>query len=224
MRRFSLLFIFLFAVAAAHASLVGLPVVAPGSTVSNTDDVLGVDHNGINPVGSLFLDTGVQNFNFTGSGITTAGTVREVVYKEGGGTLDFLMEVNVSSGSLSEVSQVNTGNFMQFTTEIGTISPVALLGLGTGTFFPTSVSRTGGGDTIIFNFNNPITKGESATMVISTNATNAIGSNIGLIGAGGGTQTVDGFQPTNVPEPATLSILGVGLIAMSFIRRRRAEK
>jgi hypothetical protein len=215
--------VFLLATGIASAGLIGLPTLSPGTTLANVDDLSVADRNGTSPLGSIFLDTGVQNFSFTGSGITTSGQVREVVFRETTGTLDFLIGVNVTAGALSEVSQVNTGNFVGFTTRVGTISLIQLLGAA-GSFQPTTVSRTSGGDTIDWNYNTNLTGGQAAVAVISTDAFNAIPSNVGLIGAGGGTQTVAGFEPTNVPEPTSFVLMGGGLVVAGLLRRRRSKK
>jgi len=208
----------------SQASLISLPSLAPGSSVANVDDT--VDHSGINPIGSLFSDSGIQSYSFVGSGITTSGTLREVVYQEASGTLDFFIHVSVTGGSLSQVSLVNTGDFSGFDTRVGTISPIALLGLGAGTKLPITAFRTAGGDTVTWLFASPITAGQqAATLVISSNATLDKPSNIGLIGAGGGTVTLNGFQPVaGVPEPSTLLLMGAGLLGAAIAAKKRALK
>jgi hypothetical protein len=198
-----------------------LVALAQGSTIPNDDDPTA--HAGMNPLGSPVSDTGVQSFSMTGSGITTTGNLREVVWRNPSGTLDFYMQFDVLSGALSSVFAADTGNFGGFLTSAGTVSTIALLG-APGSQFPTSISRSpGDGDTLTFIFTKPITSGLSATMVVSTNALLDHASNIGLIGGGGGTQTLGGFQPMQaIPEPRTVGLFaaGVGLILMG--RRRRS--
>ena len=61
-------------------------------------------------------------------------------------------------------------------------------------------------------------KPEKVRQFIETTLDNA--SNIGLIGAGGGTETVAGFEPIPaVPEPVSIILLGTTLaLAAIFIR------
>jgi hypothetical protein len=216
--RYALLYLLVCA-GIARADLVGLPTINPGTLTANTDST--TDSNQANPIGTLFSDTGVQTFDFTGSGVETTGSLREAVYQEASGTLDFLIQLNVSAGS---VIAVDTGNFAGFNTRVGTLSPVSLLGFGPGSLAPLLDFRSFGGDTVGWIFGNPLTPGvESFTLAISTNATADAMSNVGLIGSDGGTQTLLAFQPTVVAEPSFYVLL-FGAVAGVFWHERRRRR
>jgi len=197
--------------------LSGTVALAPGSTVNNANTLTS---NGLNPIGTLVADTGLQAFSFTGSGLTTTGELREVVYRQPAPdvTLDFYFQIEVTSG---EVFAVTAGNFSSFLTSVGTDSPVSLLGLGPGLGMPSYETRSASGGTVSFIFTNPISAGEGATSVISTNGTDFTDSNIGIIGSGGGTKTLDGFQTAPpVAEVGTFWLIGSGLGSIALIFRR----
>jgi hypothetical protein len=213
----------------AKAALLCLPVLPPGGVLlPNTDDTCPADYSGTSPIGTLVSDTGVQAFSFTGSGVTTAGNLQEVVYRELGGTLDFYLQVQVTSGVLdSAISGLNTGNFggpPPFVTQVGTTSLIQLL--GAGTVAPYYDTRSAQGSTIQWNYLNGVTAGSTSfTMAISTDALFDAPGNIALIGSGG-TATLAGFQPVRTPEPKleVYIVLGATLgLAALFIRRRYAQ-
>ena len=217
----------------AHATLLCLPPLAPSGVILNVDDTCAADHASASPIGALVSDTGVQPFSLTGSGITTGGNLREVVYREMAGTLDFYFQFEITSGTaLSSVSNANTGNFAGFNTEVGTVSPIQLLSGQPGSAAPVFDTRSANGDTIEWSYLNGVGVGStSLTMAISTNATLDQASNIGLLGAGGGTETLNGFEPGGtgrapIPEPTSILLLGtgLGLVAASTRLRRRLKK
>jgi hypothetical protein len=199
----------------AHADLVCLPTVAPGSLVVNTNDTCSTDSNGSSPIGTLVADTGTQSFNFVGSGEDTTGNLREAVYQQSSGNLDFLIQLNVAASSAGSVLGLSTGDFAGFATQIGTLGAVDLLGFGPGNVEPTLDFRSLGGDTVAWSFGNPLTPGTvSFTLAIATDATLFTDSNIGVIGSGGGTETLLGFQPSVVPEPTFYAALLLGVVGL----------
>jgi hypothetical protein len=198
----------------AHAELVCLPSVAPGGVVPNTNDNCPGDRNGSAPLGTIVADTGVELFNFNGSGQNTSGQFEEVVFRETSGTLDFLMQLNVTNGN---IFTVDTGNFHGFDTELGSLSEVSILGFGSTA--PTFDFRSSDGATVGFGFaGNPLA-GLSFTLGISTDAINFAGSNVGLIGSSGGTQTLFAFEP--VPEPPFYGLLAFGVGAFLWKMNKR---
>ena len=211
----------------AHATLLCLPAIAPGGLeFPNVDDSCPSDSKAPDPLGSIVSDTGMESFSLFGSGITTAGSLREIVYRELTGTLDFYIQLEVTSGSsLAAIDNVNTADFSSFLTRIGTLSSVQLLPGPPGTAGPALDTRSALGDTIEWSFLSPVTLNETSfAMAISTNATADAPSNIGLLGAGGGTETLDGLQPVAaVPEPVAIVLLGTALALFAvLVRRRRA--
>lgn len=210
---------------AARATLLCLPNLPPGGVeFPNVDDSCASDRSGSSPKGSVAADTGIQTFSFTGSGITTSGNLREVVFRESSGTLDFFIQLDVISGMvLSAVNDVNTGNFSTFLTAVGTVSPIQLLPGPAGTASPSFDTRSSTGDTIEWRYLSGIPVGTASyTMAISTDGTIFGPSNIGLLGAGGGTATLDGFQPlATTPEPLSIILLGTVLASFAIVARRR---
>jgi hypothetical protein len=61
----------------------------------------------------------------------------------------------------------------------------------------------------------------SAILMIKTNAPAFTAGNISFQNSG--IAAVSGFQPT-VPEPTTLSLMGLGLLGLGLIRRRQVKK
>lgn len=201
----------------ALAVVPGTSPLAPGNTV-----VAGVVPFGNNP-GTL-LATIASPWSFTTTAGTTSGRFTTAVFQEAGGTLDFYYQVTNDPGSATALARMIAVNFSTFSTSVGYVldGGATMGGLFlNGTWAPTSADRNASGSVVGFNWDNPneLQPGTiSYTMVISTNATAFTAGNVSLID--GGATTVAAFQPTAVPEPATMAALGMG--ALALIRRKRA--
>jgi hypothetical protein len=170
----------------------------------------------------------VDKWSFTTTAGTTSGTLRTAIFMESGGTLDFYYQVsNDASSKTSLGRESNTffdefGTFVGFRTDGGSDAMVATAGFGDGTMAPVTADRADG--VIGFSFDRAVTDeiapGEmSNVLIISTNAKNWTMGNAEVLD--GGSATVMAFQPANVPEPATMALLGGGLLALAGIRRYR---
>lgn len=188
------------------ASSFGL-ILGPGDNVPQA--LTGADVFSDSP--TLLASNGPQGFN----NASISGTVTSAVYLNGGGTLDFYVQVTVNSASADPVNRITLFNFGTYFTNVGYRTTAYGVFANAGTVQPATANRNSG--TVGFNFNPTLgTSTTSRIMVIRTNATayNQLG-NVGVIN--GITENVVGFQP--VPEPATLAGLGIATIAL--IRRRR---
>jgi len=156
----------------------------------------------------------------------TTGTVREVVVREAGGTLDFLYQVTVASGS-SAIVRMSAIDYSGWSTDVSAVLGSAQAGVApaftNGGQGPSDATRSGGvGQTVGFDFNGIGAGDHSRVLIVRTNATIFGGGVIGV--TNGGTDNVPGFAPS--PEPASLVLLAscfLGLGGAYAWRRRGTE-
>jgi hypothetical protein len=200
------------------APLTGTTETNPGDTVFASLVPPGTDP------GTL-LDMMLENYSFGTTAGVTSGTLRSAVFMNPSGTLDFYYQVANSGNSATAIARETNTNFGGWDTWTGYRTDGSSLagGFVDGTVAPVTADRDGAGLVVGFSFQPPdsakILAGlTSNVLVISTNATAYTLGNASIID--GGTQTVQAFQP--IPEPATLAMLGAGLIALAAFRRRKA--
>ena len=164
------------------------------------------------PSGTLVDSTGVINYHFgtiTNPNKNT-GSFKEDVYRDASGFLFFVFQIQVTKGDIKTISSGDWDNAIAINVEETAAG---------GTVKPLGVDRNGYG-TIGINFYNPLVLAgqKSYDVILYTDARLYIPGGIGLIDSGS-SPTLPGFVAAT-PEPATLSLLSIGLIGIGTLRKR----
>jgi hypothetical protein len=163
------------------------------------------------PGSSVFLP---QSFDLDSGNLI--GTIQGAAFIDPTtGDYDFAYQVLNSRGSLDLLSSLAVAPFTTFTTDVGYTTNGSGFGptFVNGSGIPTVVSRSADGNIVTFNFGTAVPAGQdSDVLIIKSNATSLV--------PGLGTPTP---TPTpSVPEPASLFLIGGGLLALSQLRRKKA--
>ena len=173
-------------------------------------------------------ETGVlitqQTNTFTSPLSTYSGSLYSAVYKEAGGTLDFIFQVKNNSSSTDTLARVEGGIFAGFDTSA--YYSTAAGGLGLGTVSPTDAFETNSTG-VGFDFGAPVGTllpgTTSDVLIVKTNATNYVSSLEGV--SDNTTVNVNSYSPASaVPEPASVIPFALGGLALLGLIARKTRR
>jgi hypothetical protein len=180
--------------------------------------------------GTLIYDTGL--LPFTGKDVTNTvvftGELDAQVYRESGGTLDFLYQFSDDASSPDSIARFTVAGYSGVLANADYVTTPSLYPSGLQ-LAPNLVNRQSAqnGDAIGFTFTNvgapyfSVFPGfASAPLAIDTNATSYT-FNGAFLQDGGNAQLV---VPTPVPEPVSASAIGFGFSLLALRRRVRTGR
>jgi len=179
--------------------------------------------------GTVVADILNNTVTTTQSGDTLTVDYSEWVYKEAGGTLDFIIQAdNTGTSGQDFIDQITTSSFVgtgSTTTDVGFNSSVpGLTTISPAGIDPTNGGRSSNGAVVTFNFgSNEVMSGEKTDyLIIKTNATAFIPGTVSF--QDGVTATGAGFGVA--PEPGSVGLLLGGLFGVGLLvtRRFRAQQ
>jgi flagellin-like hook-associated protein FlgL len=207
----------------AFASLANATVIAPGTSSTPISSVT------LPGGGTIVASTGSQTASTTvGTDILTV-TYTEWVYKESGGTLDFIIQADNSASSTDFIDQVTTSGFAgngSVTTNVGFNPSAPTLTTITGGIDPGTGSRLpANGNVIGFGFGTTVVNPGQDTdyLIIQTNQTQFVAGTVSFQDG----ITAAGIGYGVAPEPnmaCLLSVFAVGILGIAYRRKKVAAK